>query len=135
MSKLVSELQIEDFEKSRVWEYHGNSDETATAEPSPQTEISEDNGQVYLALTEFRLADGTKLRGFSSPADDSGLDYIQPVIFHSGEQLVLWSDNRGVENIFEALGRECGEVYPIYWKSSVLVDGEGRSGYITIQSK
>lgn len=115
-----------------MWEYRGNSDETATAEPSSQTEISEDDGHVYLASTEFRLADGTILPGFSSPADDSGLDYIQPVIFHSGGQFLLWNDNFSVENISKALGREADEVYPIYWKSTVLVDGEDRSGYITL---
>ena len=132
MSKLVSELQAEDFEQSKVWEYHGGSDAPATAEPSSQTDLVEDDGHVYLASTEFRLADGTALHGFSSPTDDSGLDYVQPVIFHGGDQLVLWSDNRGVENISQALGREIKDVYPIYWRSAVIVDGEDRAGLITV---
>jgi hypothetical protein len=132
MSKLLRELRADDFEQSKVWEYRGNSDETATAEPSSQKELAEDDGHVYLVLTEFRLADGTTLHGFSSPTDDSGLDYVQPVIFHGGDQLMLWRDDRDVENVSQALGRESTDVYPIYWKSVVLIDGEDRTGFITV---
>jgi hypothetical protein len=132
MSKLVSELKAEDFERSKVWEYRGDSDMTATVEPSSQTELAEDDGNVYLASTEFRLADGTMLRGFSSPTDDSGADYVQPVIFHGGNQLILWSDSRGMDNISEAMGKQTHDVYPIHWKSEVLVNGEIRKGDINL---
>ena len=59
-----------------------------------KTELVEDDGHAYLASTEFRLADGTILRAFTSPTEASGRDYVQPVIFHDGRQLSLWSDDR-----------------------------------------
>ena len=131
MSKLLIEMTAEDFEQSKVWEYHGDSDVTAKVEPSSKGELAEDDGNVYLASTEFRLADGTILRGFTSPTDDSGLDYLQPVIFHAGRQLSLWSDGCS-QDFARELGKSVRDVYPIYWKSDVLVDGESRWGHITL---
>ena len=89
MSKLLSEATAEDFEHSKVWFYIGESDDIATIEVSSKQELSEDDGNVYLASTEFHLADGTVLKGFSSPTDDSGLDYVQPVVFLDGKQLPI----------------------------------------------
>lgn len=135
MSKLMNEITAEDFEQSKVWEYHGNSDVTATVEPSPNTELAEDDGHVYLVSTEFHLADGTILSGFTSPTDGSGLDYMQPVIFNDGLQLTLWSEDDRLKNISRELERSTEDVYPIYWRSDVLVDGETRSGYMTLLPK
>ena len=132
MPKLLSEITAEDFEQIKVWEYDGDSDAVATIEPSPKTELAEDDGHVYLASTEFHLADGTILSGFTSPQDASGIDYLQPVIFYNGRQLRLWSEGAGVNDVSQALARETENVYPVYWKSAVLVDGEVRTGYITL---
>ena len=130
MSKLAIELTLNDFREVKIWECHGEHDATALVEPSLKSEISEDDGAVYLAATEFRLADDTILRGFSSPADDSGLDYIQPVVFHREGQLRLWSDEDGLIDISQELGKKRDEVFPIRWQSLVSVDGNARSGYI-----
>ena len=81
MSKLLAEMTAEDFENSGVWEYHGDTDARATVKPSLRSELAEDDGHVYLVSTQFRLADGTTLSGFTSPTDDSGLDYVQPRYF------------------------------------------------------
>jgi hypothetical protein len=130
MKKQAIELTPDDFRRVKTWEYHGDDDLTATAEPSLKSEISEDDGTVYLTATEFRLADGTLLSGFSSPADASGLDYIQPVVFHGEVQLRLWSDRDGLIDISPELGKKRDEVFPILWRSLVFVDGNARSGTI-----
>jgi len=130
MKKQAIELTPDDFRQVRTWEYHGDDDLTATAEPSLKSEISEDDGTVYLTATEFRLADGTMLSGFSSPTDNSGLDYIQPVIFHGERQLRLWTNRDGLIDISRELGKKRDEVFPIHWRSLVLVNGNTRSGHI-----
>jgi hypothetical protein len=130
MKKLAIELTPDDFRRVKIWEYHGDDDATAMVEPSLKSEISEDDGTVYLAATEFRLADDTTLSGFSSPADDSGPDYIQPVVFHGERQLRLWTDRDGLIDISQELGKQHDEVFPIFWRSLVLVDGNVRSGHI-----
>ena len=132
MTKLLSELTSEDFERFKVWVYQGDSDAVATVEPSSKPELVEDDGSVYLAATQFRLADGSSLNGFSSPTDDSGLDYVQPVIFYDGRLLRLWNDQSGVEDLSEVLGKKKSDIYPIRWLSDVRVDGEVRSGSIEI---
>ncbi len=132
MPKLLTEITAQDFERSKVWKYYGTSDDNATVEASAKTDLVEDDDHIYLVATEFRLADGTIMRGFTSPADNSGLDYVQPVIFHDGGQLVQWSEDSRLQNIAHDLGRSAEDVYPIYWKSEVPVDKEIRSGNITL---
>ena len=130
MSKRAIELTLDDFRRVKTWEYKGDDGATAMVEPSLKSEISEDDGTAYLAATEFRLADDTILSGFSSPADGSGLDYIQPVIFLGERQLRLWTDRDGLIDISQELGKKRDEVFPILWRSLVIVDGITRSGYI-----
>lgn len=133
MPKLLSEVTVDDFERSKVWVYSGESDAIATVEPSSKTGLVEDDGSVYLVATEFSLADDTVLSGFTSPTDDSGLDYVQPVIFHNGKQLALWRDDTGVIDVSADLGKDSGEVYPIHWLALALVDGEERKGLIDLK--
>jgi hypothetical protein len=130
MKKRAIELTPDDFRLAKTWKYHGDDDGTAIVEPSQKSEISEDDGTVTLTATEFQLADGTTLSGFSSPAEDSGLDYIQPVVFQGELQLRLWSDGDGLIDISQELGKTRDEVFPILWRSLVSVDGKPRSGSI-----
>ena len=55
-----------------------------------------------------------------------------PAIFHDGRQLALWSDRSGIADISTELGKKVEDVYPIYWKSAVPVNGYARTGRITL---
>ena len=46
--------------------------------------------EAYIARTRFVLADGSEWWGYCSPTDDSGLDYIQPVILTPGGPVRFW---------------------------------------------
>jgi hypothetical protein len=130
MKKRATELTPDDLLWVNTWEYYGDDDASAVVTPSLRSNISEDDGTVYLIATEFQLADGTILSGFSSPTDDSGLDYLQPVVFHKERQLKIWTDRDGLINIAHDLNKNRDEVFPILWRALVPVDGNTRSGSI-----
>ena len=76
----ISQLSIEDLKSSPVWEWR-ESEYSEEARPTALDSIPEADGNlVYIALTKFTLLNGEELYGYCSPGDDSGLDYIQPVI-------------------------------------------------------
>jgi hypothetical protein len=132
--KRLAELRPEDFEVHPVWEYHGTSDTDAFVEPRAIGEVKDADSTVALAATEFHLADGTTATGFCSPADDSGLDYVQPVAFIADKQVPLWRPGLGVAaaaRICLDLGKPSDRVFPITWRCLVLVDGAVRAGEIT----
>jgi hypothetical protein len=135
--KRLAELRSEDFEVHPVWGYYGTEgteDTDAVVEPRAVVEVTEADPTVLLAATEFHLADGTAAAGFCSPADDSGLDYVQPVIFIADRQVPLWRPGLGGDvaaRICLDLGRPASDVFPIAWRCLVPVDGEVRAGNIT----
>ena len=132
--KRLAELRPEDFEVHPVWEYHGTSDTDALVEPRAVGDVKEADPTTLLAATEFHLADGTTATGFCSPADDSGLDYVQPVVFIANKQVPLWRPRLGVDTaarICIDLGKPADSVFPIAWRCLVPVDGAVRAGEIT----
>jgi hypothetical protein len=131
--KPFTELTADDFVAYRTWRHLGGADATAIVEPQLFSEISEDDAAVYLAATDFTFSDGTASAGFCSPADDSGLDYVQPVIFGPHGQVPLWRPELGAaasKIIARELGKTVTQVFPLAWHSKVLVDGEVRNGRI-----
>jgi hypothetical protein len=132
--KRLAELRPEDFEVHLVWECHGTDDTDALVEPRAVAVVKEGGPTVLLVATEFHLADGTKATGFCSPADDSGLDYLQPVVFSVDKQIPLWRPELGVhatDRICLDHGRPAASVFPIAWRCLVPVDGALRVGEIT----
>src|SRR5262249_34363785 len=82
--KRLTDLTIGDLTAPPVWRYEGGSGAEAIVSPSGRTSLSEEDDEVFLAATEFHLADSTRHLGFCFPADDSGIDYLQPVIVAPG---------------------------------------------------
>ena len=135
MKKPVGELTAEDFAACPIWTYCGAADSHAVVEPQPRAAISETDSSVFLAATDFLFADGTSAAGYCSPADSSGLDYLQPVVFGPAGPVPLWRPGIGdaaPSQIGRDLGRTVGEVFPLAWRASVAVDGERRAGQITV---
>jgi hypothetical protein len=134
--KQLAQLTAEDFRTFPVWEYRGGPDNTAIVHPCSLQTLSEDTSDVYLAATEFRLADGTKMYGYCSPIDPTGMDYVQPVLFTVAGQLSLWTDTLPTKESVAARWRELGKplvrVYPIEFTCLVPVDGRHVSGLISL---
>jgi hypothetical protein len=115
-----------------VWQYKGDDDVDAEVWSGPPAKITDEPGApVYIALTEYYLASGVKHLGYTSPADWSGLDYVQPVIIVGREHVRLWDDTQGViADAWRHLGPEKPDVFPITWRCVVPVDGDTAQGII-----
>lgn len=133
--KRLSELMAEDLKREPVWEYHAvDGDDDALVSPSSKRELTEADEVVHIARTTFWLADGSGHVGFCSPQDDSGLDYVQPVITAVRGQVSLWFDRPADVNtlrlISERLSAVLGKIFPIHYECDVLVDGRRIHGLV-----
>ena len=98
MKRLV-ELTVEDLVASPVWRYEGGSGAQAVVVPTKRDALSQDDDEVFLAATEFELFDSTRHFGFCFPADDSGIDYLQPVIIKGSQHVGFWFDGTATRSI------------------------------------
>lgn len=133
----LNQLTHDDVTRCLVWEVRGASDAVAEVQPAPDAILTEIDRGVFIATTDFLLADGYAAIGFCSPTDSSGLDYIQPVIFIGNAQIPLWAEPSPsvaeVEATWLAHGKALREVFPIMFACRVAVDGEFRSGLINLK--
>jgi hypothetical protein len=149
-AKPISSLTAEDLLETPVWSYHrtpaGPDDppdsvvdlsagaETEWVAPTTRTALSEDDEAVYLAVTLFTLASGHEQVGFCSPTDDSGIDYVQPVIITADGLVRLYHDGAVTE---EQLARELARLpaggagaFPIRYRCLVACDGRFAGGEV-----
>src|SRR6476619_3714524 len=90
--------------------------------PAKRATLSQSDDEIYLAATNFELFDGTGHVGFCFPADDSGLDYLQPAI-------VTGSDKE-LERQWQLLGKSEAEILPATFRCLIPVDGRTVTGRI-----
>src|SRR5262249_10567829 len=90
--KRLIDLTVEDLEASPVWRYEGGSGARATVAPAKRVSLSQADDEIFLAATEFQLVDASQHFGFCFPADDSGIDYLQPVIIRPARHVNFWFD-------------------------------------------
>ena len=125
--KLLRDLTVEDLHTTPVWKFFGGSDEDALVEPTSRSTLSEAEHETYIAVTEFVLANGQKYFGFCSPVDDSGLDYVQPVIVTGQGHICLWFDEPPARDVlveqWTRLGALESQVFPIRYNCLVPVNG------------
>lgn len=132
--KPFTELTASDFATCHTWRHLGGPDPTAIVAPQELSVISENDATLCLAATDFEFADGARSAGFCSPADNSGLDYVQPVIFGPDGHVPLWRPGLGAvasSAVAQELGKTVTQVFPLVWRCRVLVDGEIRNGTVT----
>jgi hypothetical protein len=128
--KPLRDLTVEDLERYPIWRYLGESDDTASVSPAAKFEQPDCEG--YIARTRFVLADGSEWWGYCSPADDSGLDYIQPVILTPGGPVRFWYDEQPVElGLARAcwlLGKCPQQIFPARFECVVPFEGRWIDG-------
>jgi hypothetical protein len=133
--KRLAELTAEDLAANPVWRYEGGTGAQALVEPAKQDTLSRMDDEIFLAATAFELFDSTKHSGFCFPADDSGIDYLQPVIVSGSRHVSFWFDTPAkpelLESLWKALGKEPGEIFPVTFRCLVPVDGRMVSGRIS----
>jgi hypothetical protein len=133
--KSLCDLTVEDLRTTPVWISHGGPDEKALTEPTTRTSLTETERETFLVVTEFVLGNGQKCIGFCSPVDNSGLDYIQPVIVTEHGQVSLWFNRAPTQQViadqWSRLGITASEVFPIHYKCLVPVDGHIVKGVVS----
>jgi len=133
MKRLV-DLTAEDLEASPVWRYEGGSGAHAAVVPTKHVSLSQTDDEIFLAATEFQLKDSSRHFGFCFPADDSGIDYLQPVIILPTRHVNFWFDGPAepatLSVQWKALGRQPGDIFPVAYRCLVPVDGRTVSGKI-----
>ena len=133
--KRLNALTVEDLAANPVWRYEGGSGEEALVAPTDRKSLSQTDDEIFLAATDFELFDASRQFGFCFPADDSGIDYLQPVIVIGSRQVSFWFDapvaRETLASQWNALGRDPGAIFPIAFRCLVPVDGRTVVGRIT----
>jgi hypothetical protein len=131
--KRLDRLTKIDLINKPVWE-HWYVGDLEYVKPSDLIELSETDIKGHIVITEFLLKCGEKLIGFCSPQDNSGIDYIQPVILTDKGQVNLYSDNEWTSSMkvqeLKKIGLDWNEVFPIEYKARVKCDGNIYNGII-----
>ncbi len=129
-------LRTEDFVRHRVWAQVHTTDYDepwyddddldeesfrAYDEPLP---VSPDEG-MYLVAAEARLADGSTLPAFLTPASGEDLGVLQPHVFARGKAWGFWGGLVGMpraaqEEFHSAVDRSWDQVFPL---QVVALDG------------
>jgi hypothetical protein len=132
--KRLAELTAEDLVASPVWRYEGGSGADALVVPTRRKTLSQSDDEIFLAATAFELFDASKHSGFCFPADDSGIDYLQPVILTAGRHVSFWFDGPVAPDVLEsqwrALSKTVDDIFPVEFQCLVPVDGRTVSGRI-----
>jgi len=132
--KRLADLTVDDLRTRPVWRYEGGSGADAVVVASRRRSLSQQDDEIFLAATEFELADSDRRFGFCFPADDAGLDYLQPVIVTPSGHVSFWFDGPLPPDLLtvqsRALGKEPREILPLTFRCLVPVDGRIVSGRI-----
>jgi hypothetical protein len=132
--KRLVDLTPHDLAATPVWRYEGGTGADAAAAPTTRTALSINDDEIFLAATDFELFDSTRHVGFCFPADDSGIDYLQPVIVSGSRPVAFWFERaiapEALEEQWRALGKSEKEIFPVGFRCQIPVDGRTVTGQI-----
>lgn len=132
--KRLAELTLEDLRARPVWRYEGGTGAEALVEPAKRDSLSRSDDEIFLAATAFELFDASRHEGFCFPADDSGLDYLQPAIVTASGHVAFWFESSRepevIERQWKALGKGPEQIFPVTFRCLVPVDGREVAGRI-----
>lgn len=130
MVKQLRELTVEDLARCPIWRFEGRSDDAASV--SPVASFERPDQEAYIAHTRFVLADGSEWWGYCSPTDDSGLDYVQPVILTANGPVRFWYESPPAEpepaRACRLLGKRPEQVFPVRFECIVPIEGRRVAG-------
>ena len=133
--KPLRELTREDIVRWPVWRYLGDSDSEASVEPTELTSLTEASQETFVVRASFILNDGSSLVGYCSPSDDSGIDYVQPVIITESGHVPLFYESRPPspepDSSLRKLGRQSDQIFPLRYRAEVPVDGRFVEGEVS----
>ncbi|HSP33045.1 MAG TPA: hypothetical protein VLU46_01885 [Thermoanaerobaculia bacterium] len=132
--KRLRDLAPTDLQRCPVWRYDGEGDDVAVLHATEKRELSDPADQVYIAETQFVLANGAHHIGFCTPAEEDDVETLQPVIV-TGAGHVYFSFDEPPSREFlraqwELLGASREEIFPVHFRCMVPVNGRYITGTI-----
>lgn len=131
--KRLADLTPSDLERIPVWRYEGGSDDVARVKATDRTELSERDDDVFIARTQFVLANGSQHIGFCSPLDET-LDIVQPVIITPEGLVYFYFEEPPSHEMLDEQWRRLGvgheQIFPVHYRCLVPVDGRYVTGVI-----
>ncbi len=135
--KQVYDLTESDLKDYPLWIYLSEDDDGAIDEASVQSGTEQELSQtmsMYVAIAEFKLANGKTLCGYVCPEEE--LPDSQPLIFVGEQKFNFWEgmsapDELYLRSFYNALGLERLDVFPIKWDCKYVLPGWCSSGVIT----
>ena len=132
--KRLFDLTVEDLTATPVWRYEGGDGAGAVVAPESRDSLTQADEEIYLACTEFQLADSSRYLGLCFPVDDASLEYLQPVIVTPAGHVRFWFEGAVAPEIlanqWRALGKREDEIFPVSFRCLIPVDGRTVSGVI-----
>src|SRR5262249_22090884 len=132
--KRLADLTLEDLRANPVWRYEGGAGSEALVEPARREALSRWDDEIFLAATAFELFDGGRHEGFCFPADDSGVEYLQPAILTASGPVLFWFEEgrepETIERQWKALAKGPEQIFPVTFRCLVPVDGREVAGRI-----
>lgn len=132
--KRLHDLMPADLERAAVWRYEGESDDVARVRATDRAALSEEDPGIFIASTQFQLANGAHHLGFCSPAHESVLDELQPVILTAEGPVYFFFEvppsHETLETQWRRLGAARDEIFPVHFRCLVPIDGVFVTGVI-----
>jgi hypothetical protein len=127
MWKSINNLTKADLAVTPIWELRGDSG-SELVRPTSFISLTEyRGGPTHIAATRFIAAGGDTHYGYCSPADPSGLDYVQPVVLTPQGPFPLWHpgglSEAHVAALCSALSVRPSNLFPLQIECLVPVDG------------
>ena len=125
--KRLGSLTLEDLAASPVWRYESGEGAETVVVAEKRDALSRFDEEIFLAASEFDLPDSSRFMGFCFPADDAGLEYLQPVIVMPAGHVRFWFEGDVAPEFlscqWRVLGKQDEEVFPVRVRCLVPVDG------------
>lgn len=132
--KRLQDLRVPDLERAAVWRYEGESDDVAHVRATSRHELFASDAGLFIARTQFILANGSHHVGFCTPDEGSRLGDLQPVIVTTDGPVYFHFDAPPSQDTLDAqwvrLGVGHEQIFPVHFRCTVLLDGAYVTGMI-----
>lgn len=132
--KRLADLTPSDLERVAIWRYAGETDDVARVAATDRKELSERDEDMFIARTQFVLANGTQHVGFCSPAGEEDLDVLQPVIATSEGLVYFYFEEPPSHEMLDVQWQRLGvgheQIFPVHFRCLVPIDGRYITGTI-----
>jgi hypothetical protein len=138
--KRVGDLRPEDLARIPIWEFalddegeEGHDEEMV--EPRQDLDRADPANGMFIVLTEFVSADGTRFDGYASPEEEAQPARTQPTIVTADGHVGFWfgavvptSDR--LEACYRLLGKAAAELFPVSYRALAEHGGAPLEGEI-----